>query len=83
MMYIGVLFPEVTVVKCEGLALVLFSVEVMTISSVFKYQFQGESIYAGNRNHKFEMDLKAKNLQGRWFVLIPKSCITHTIFGNH
>jgi len=34
MMYVGVLFPEVTVVKCEGLALVLSSVKVMTIRSV-------------------------------------------------
>ena len=69
MMYVGVLFPEVTVVICEGLAHVLFSVKVMTISSVFKYQFQGESVHAGNRNHKFEMDLKAKNLQGQWFCI--------------
>ena len=47
-------------VKCEGLALVVSSVKVMTIRSVFKYQFQGESVYIGNRNHRFEMDLKRK-----------------------
>lgn len=48
-------------VKGEGLALVLSSVKVMTIRSVFKYQFQGESVHIGNRNHRFEMDLKGKD----------------------